>query len=91
MPVSLTNVFKEGGFKGPVLHSTAAADTKLFEESVRGKRILLVGGAYSAEDIALQAIRKLKDDFYIAPQVSIVDAGDRFTSFSLRLSRFIDK
>ena len=54
MPEKLLNVFREGNFKGRIIHS---ADTAHLEEDVRGKRILLVGGGFSSEDLALQAIK----------------------------------
>eukprot|EP00747_Dinoflagellata_sp_TGD_P091883 gnl/TRDRNA2_/TRDRNA2_165220_c0_seq2.p1 gnl/TRDRNA2_/TRDRNA2_165220_c0~~gnl/TRDRNA2_/TRDRNA2_165220_c0_seq2.p1 ORF type:complete len:489 (+),score=51.61 gnl/TRDRNA2_/TRDRNA2_165220_c0_seq2:60-1469(+) len=54
MPTSLLNMFREGGFTGRIVHSS---DTVSFREDVEGKRILLVGGSYSAEDLALTAVK----------------------------------
>jgi len=36
------------------MHST---ETATFDEDVRGKRVLLIGGGFSAEDLALQAVK----------------------------------
>jgi trimethylamine monooxygenase len=55
MPHKLVDMFREGGFKGGIIHSSNAA--QLQKHNVRGKRILLIGGAYSAEDLALQSIK----------------------------------
>lgn len=41
-------------FKGRVIHSS---NTRHFEQDVRGKRVLMIGGSYSAEDLALQSIK----------------------------------
>jgi len=49
MPASMVNMFQAGGFAGRVIHSS---DTANFEEDVKGKRVLLIGGGYSAEDLA---------------------------------------
>jgi thioredoxin reductase len=54
MPKNLVDMFRKGGFKGNIIHS---ADSARLEEHVRGKRILLIGGGYSAEDLALQSIK----------------------------------
>jgi len=53
MPSPLVKLFKDGGFQGRIIHSS---DTSNFEEDVKGKRILLVGGSYSAEDLALMYV-----------------------------------
>uniref|UniRef100_A0A7S1G0D1 Uncharacterized protein n=1 Tax=Corethron hystrix TaxID=216773 RepID=A0A7S1G0D1_9STRA len=52
IPPALRDVFRD--FAGTVRHSS---DAKRFDEDVRGKRVLLVGGSYSAEDLALAAIK----------------------------------
>lgn len=48
MPGPLMEIFK--GFSGRLIHSSDTAD---FENDCKGKRVLLVGGSYSAEDLAL--------------------------------------
>lgn len=48
MPGPLMKIFK--GFSGRLIHSSDTAD---FENDCKGKRVLLVGGSYSAEDLAL--------------------------------------
>lgn len=53
MPSSLLNLFREGGFQGRVIHSSDTAD---FEADCKGKRILMIGGSYSAEDLALMYV-----------------------------------
>ena len=63
MPKDVTN--KLGDFKGQVVHSSAmdklvgssSADGKKNKNAVEGKRILLIGDSYSAEDLALQCIK----------------------------------
>ena len=65
IPKDVTN--KLGDFKGQVLHSSAmdklvgssssSADGKKNKNAVEGKRILLIGDSYSAEDLALQCIK----------------------------------
>jgi cation diffusion facilitator CzcD-associated flavoprotein CzcO len=54
MPTSVTSLFREGGFTGKVIHSSDSAD---FETHVKSKRVLIIGGGYSAEDLALTAIK----------------------------------
>jgi hypothetical protein len=61
MPQSLLQ--KLDGFCGKVIHST---DTANFAEDVRGKRILIVGGSYSAEDLALVACKVGVEKAYIS-------------------------
>lgn len=64
IPKSLVETFED--FKGPVLHSSEVADTERFTTVVRNKKVLLVGGGYSAEDIALQAIQTGAEHIYIS-------------------------
>jgi len=63
MPESLVGIFRDGGFQGRLIHS---ADTAHLERDVRGKRILLVGGGFSAEDLALQAIKLGVEKVYVS-------------------------
>jgi Flavin-binding monooxygenase-like len=63
IPPEVMRVFKTGGFTGRMIHS---AETENFEEDVRGKRVLLIGGSYSAEDLALQAIKLGVEKVYIS-------------------------
>ena len=63
IPKPIAEAFED--FHGPVLHSADVADAERFTTVVRNKRILLVGGGYSAEDIALQAIQTGADHVYI--------------------------
>lgn len=75
MPASLVKIFKEGGFKGRIIHSSDTAD---FESDCKGKRILLIGGSYSAEDLALMAIKVGAEKVYISTRqaASAEDDGD---------------
>jgi len=63
MPEAMVNIFKNGNYQGTLIHS---ADTAQLEENVRGKRILLVGGGYSAEDLALQAVKLGVEKVYVS-------------------------
>lgn len=63
MPEALVNLFLEGGFNGKIVHSSDTAD---FETDVKGKRVLLIGGGYSAEDLALMAVKCGVDKVYIS-------------------------
>jgi thioredoxin reductase len=67
IPQDLISMFRNGGFKGRMIHSS---DTAQFEEDVRGKRVLLIGGGFSAEDLALQAIKCGVDKIYCATRDS---------------------
>ena len=55
IPTKLINTFKDGGFKGSLVHSS---DTTNFKRDVQNKRVLIVGGGYSAEDLAIMAIKE---------------------------------
>ena len=55
IPRKLFDRFKKGGFKGRVVHSS---DTTNFKEDVENKRVLIIGGGLSAEDLALMAIKE---------------------------------
>ena len=70
-PQKLADDVREGGFAGRIVHSS---DMAHFEENVKGKRILLIGGGYSAEDLALQAIKVGVDRVFIAVRSS--NGGD---------------
>ena len=61
MPPSLLEKFH--GFQGKIIHSS---NTSSFLDDVKGKRVLLVGGSYSAEDLALMACKLGVEQVYIA-------------------------
>jgi len=63
IPHSMVTMFREGGFSGRIIHSS---DTANFEDDVKGKRILMIGGAFSAEDLALTAIKMGAEKIYIS-------------------------
>jgi thioredoxin reductase len=67
VPENLIRMFRDGGFQGRIIHS---ADASRLEEDVKDKRILLVGGGLSAEDIALQAIKLKAKKIYVSTRVS---------------------
>jgi Pyridine nucleotide-disulphide oxidoreductase len=52
IPQSLLRILHD--FRGKIWHSS---DANSFEDDVRGKQVLLVGGSYSAEDLALMACK----------------------------------
>mmetsp|Transcript_31103 Transcript_31103/g.47193 ORF Transcript_31103/g.47193 Transcript_31103/m.47193 type:complete len:636 (+) Transcript_31103:60-1967(+) len=53
-PMSIKRLLKRGGFKGKCIHSSECED---FKTDVEGKRVVFIGDEYSAEDLALQAIK----------------------------------
>lgn len=61
-PKSTRLALEAGDYRGTVAHSENIAD---FTSSIKGKRILLVGDNYSAEDITLQAIKMGVEHVYI--------------------------
>lgn len=63
-PPNMTNMF-EKNFSGKVMHSSQVGDSD-FEKDVQGKRLLLIGGSYSAEDLALMAIKCGVQKVYIS-------------------------
>jgi thioredoxin reductase len=67
MPNFLINLFRDGGFKGRMIHSS---DTSDFANDVKDKRILLIGGSYSAEDLALMAIKVGVEKVYVSTRQS---------------------
>jgi thioredoxin reductase len=56
-------------FSGKVMHST---DTASFKEDVFGKRVLIVGGSYSAEDLALMACKVGVERVYVCCRAGVV-------------------
>jgi len=61
-PRSIESKLQEGKFKGKMMHSSSAGN---FLSEVKGKRILMIGDAYSAEDLTLQALKLGVDTVYI--------------------------
>ena len=71
-------------FKGKVMHSTEATDN--FEKDVKGKRLMIIGDARSAEDLSLRAIKLGVEHVYVCArsrngEVSSANAwsGDKVT------------
>jgi len=63
IPEAMLKMFQEGGFGGKMLHSSDTAD---FENDVKGKRVLLIGGGYSAEDLSLMAVKCGVEKVYVS-------------------------
>ncbi|KAI2499955.1 N-dimethylaniline monooxygenase [Fragilaria crotonensis] len=61
MPPALLQKFD--GFNGKIIHSS---NTSTLRDDVRGKRVLMVGGSYSSEDLALMACKLGVDRVFIA-------------------------
>lgn len=55
IPRSMTNMLEREKFIGKWMHSSSMED---FNSDVAGRNVLLVGDAYSAEDLALMAIKR---------------------------------
>jgi hypothetical protein len=53
---------RNGGFKGTIMHS---AHVVHIDSSIEGKRIVLVGDSFSAEDLTLQALKMNAEHVYI--------------------------
>jgi thioredoxin reductase len=66
VPKHLVSMFRDGGFQGRMIHSS---ETNKLEEDVKGKRVLIVGGAFSAEDITLQAIKLGVDHVFVCSRL----------------------
>jgi Flavin-binding monooxygenase-like len=72
MPNSLLKLLLEGGYQGRIIHSS---DTSSLEDDVQHKRILLIGGGLSAEDLALQAIKLKAQKVYICTRKEWADVS----------------
>jgi trimethylamine monooxygenase len=53
---------RNGGYKGTIMHSADVVD---IGSLIKGKRILLVGDSFSAEDLTLQALKMNAEHVYI--------------------------
>ena len=62
IPKKTYKMLTNENFAGSLFHSTQVNE---FEGSVKGSRIVLVGGNYSAEDLALQLIKYGAEEIYI--------------------------
>jgi thioredoxin reductase len=63
IPQAMLDMFQQGGFRGKIMHSS---DTGDFERDVKGKRVLFIGGGYSAEDLALMAVKCGVEKLYVS-------------------------
>jgi len=64
---SIIDVFARQNFHGQVVHS---ADMGALTSSVKGKRIMMIGDSYSAEDLALQCIKLGAEKIFITTRNS---------------------
>ena len=55
IPQSISSILSSGEFKGTVMHSSETGSD--FDKCVKGKKILIIGDSYSAEDLTLEAIK----------------------------------
>jgi len=55
IPRAIHHALLSGGFKGRVMHSSETSSD--FDQCVKGKKILIIGDSYSAEDLTLEAIK----------------------------------
>jgi len=55
IPQTISKVLMAGGFKGRIMHSSKTGTD--FDQCVRGRKILIIGDSYSAEDLTLIAIK----------------------------------
>jgi len=62
IPKGLANMLKKGGFRGKTMHSSNVGN---FQKDVKDKRVVLIGDAYSSEDLALQAVKLGAKKVYI--------------------------
>jgi len=62
VPRSIRNLLRKENYLGKQMHSSTAGS---YLNQVKGKRILLVGDAYSAEDLALQSLKLGAEMVYI--------------------------
>jgi thioredoxin reductase len=72
LPKRLMQLLHKGGFTGRIIHS---ADTATLKEDVRNKRILLIGGGLSSEDLALQAIKLQAEKIYVCTRQDEADVS----------------
>ena len=61
---------KLSGFHGQVVHSSEMDKLSSDSNAVKGKRILMIGDSYSAEDLALQCIKLGAEKIYITTRKS---------------------
>jgi len=70
IPKETWELFEKGCFPGRMFHS---CDTSTFKEDVQRKNVLMIGGGYSAEDLALMAIKEGVNKVYC---MSRLDGSD---------------
>jgi len=63
IPQNTINALQKGGFNGEMLHSTEVHDLDI---AACGKRLVFIGGNYSAEDLALQSIKLGAERIFIS-------------------------
>ena len=64
VPKRMDEMLKDGGYRGKTIHSSQVGAIDL-ESAARGKNVLMVGDSFSAEDLALVAIKAGAEKVYI--------------------------
>ena len=64
LPGDMDAMLKKDGYRGKIIHSSKIGAID-FHAAINGKNVLLVGDAYSAEDLALVAIKAGAERVYI--------------------------
>ncbi len=72
IPKPTWEIFKKGCYPGRMFHS---CDTSTFKEDVEGKNVFMIGGGYSAEDLAYMAIKEGVNKIYIMSRYDGPDIG----------------
>lgn len=62
IPRAIMSSLRSGGFQGDIVHSSAIGSLLC---KVKGKKLVMFGDAYSAEDLALSAIKQGAEKIYI--------------------------
>lgn len=62
IPENVDTMLKKGGFRGKTMHSSNVGN---FQKDIKDKRVVLIGDAYSSEDLALQAVKLGAEQVYI--------------------------
>jgi cation diffusion facilitator CzcD-associated flavoprotein CzcO len=75
VPQDLWQLFVDGKFPGRLLRS---ADTQRFDEDVRGKRVVMISRAHSAEDLAHMAIKLGVEKVFVVARYERVECAHGF-------------
>ena len=75
VPTQMEKMLKDEGYRGKSIHSSQVGAID-FEGAIRGKKVLMVGDSFSAEDLALVAIKAGAEKVYILSR-----AGEGIVSY----------